>query len=139
MMGNRPPQNFLEIDLAVQKIIGGFTLVLVIAFPIGAMLLLIIFGGWQIFSAIVGISYGSRWRKIYLLLASLYGVYFLSCVRYVDYHFSRTWMYYVMLAFLIIVPIVLGVVYYINTSKEVGYGKSGKKESEMPDILDADL
>ncbi len=138
-MENIPPIGFLKIDIAIQKVLGILILLTLIVFPI-AMLLAIPFGAWQVISGIIGVSYGSKWRKKYLFIVASYFLFWYGTAYLggIDiYPISAG----IATIILFVVPIVLGIRYLAKTEKEIAKieKKEGQIFEDMPDILDVEL
>lgn len=135
----KPPPIFLKIDLVIQNVLGILILLTLVVYPV-AMLLLIPFGAWQVFSGIIGMIYGSKWRMIYLgIVMAYFSTYSLS-----ELLGNRSGVYagleFTLMAIYIVTPIVLGMGYYVKTIKETWKKEIRKpKWQDMEDILDVDM
>ncbi len=131
--------HFLKVDFIIQLILI-ILMVLTIPTVFYPFLIAIPFGAWQVMSGIIGVIYGSKWRRMYLLIVGLYfsiGYAFISIFQYGSMPFES-----VLYLFTFLVPLVLGITYFAMTYREYMASKETKsatKEKYDTEILDAEF
>lgn len=137
---NVVPSAFTKIDESIQRVLLILILITLIIVPI-AGLLLILLGGWQVCSGIVGACYGCKWRMKYLGSVIIYFL-IVALTFYLngDVTFPYDSALVIMLAIICYAfPIMCAPIYYSKIREELP-GKDDKLSelTYMGNILDAD-